>query len=210
MDKRKSVSILDYGCGNLGSVAKMLEHIGVQYNIITSPDEVLESEILLLPGVGHFKTGMKNLTVRGLLDPLNKHFESGGAILGICLGMQLMTLRSEEGGEGLAWFDCETKKFPQRSITNERLIVPHMGWNHIADTSDRDLVKETDRFYFVHSYYVDAVESSFVLTTSSYGGHTFASAIQDKNLTGVQFHPEKSHQYGIAFLTNYFNREGAM
>ena len=202
------VSILDYGSGNIGSIINMLDFINVPYDVITHPYEVESCDLLILPGVGHFKSGMLNLKNRNLIEPLNCYMKSLKPILGICLGMQLMTLSSEEGGEGLGWFDCQTKRFPFLNHDSNPLIVPHMGWNYITHSSNQSIIKSTDRYYFVHSYYVDCADSSFCLSTSTYGGVNFASAIQKGRMTGVQFHPEKSHQYGISFFKQYFESEG--
>lgn len=158
---------------------------------------------IILPGVGSFDNGMKNLAKLGLIDVLNKKaLVDRVPFLGICLGMQLMTKGSEEGKlKGLGWFDAETKKFN----VSKGLKVPHMGWNFVKALNDKNNFLSNDkkyRFYFVHSYYVEANKKDEVLFETNYESD-FHSAIQKDNLIGVQFHPEKSLHYGMDILEQF-------
>jgi len=205
MDNSKKVVVVDYGCGNLESIVNIVEHVGGEAE--TSDDAMVISRYnkIILPGVGHFEHGMKCLKNSGLIDVLNKRKNEGAHILGICLGMQLMTASSEEGGgKGLCWFDFETKRFPNITQDNKKIVVPHMGWNktNLLDANS-PLLENESRFYFVHSYYVDASEHENCLTVSEYEGIKFASGIKDGNVIGFQFHPEKSHKNGM-FLFKEF------
>ena len=203
----RDVVIADFGMGNLGSVANMVRHIGGEAIISSDADLVANATRLILPGVGNFAYGMKKLNNSGLIGALNSARDNGADILGICLGMALMTQWSEEGMcKGLGWFNFTTVRFPSHAATGERLLVPHMGWNGIETRSEAkqfELVPKPSKFYFVHSYYVDGAGKDMCLATTEYGGIKFASAIGNANVTGVQFHPEKSHKYGVAFLRDF-------
>lgn len=204
-----AVVIIDYGVGNLGSVANMLKKVGAS-NIVFSndPDEIASANKVLLPGVGAFDHAMNKLNDSGISAALKRLVLRDDALLmGICLGMQLLTEGSEEGEElGLGIVPGKASLFPNES----GLRVPHMGWNvaHPAKASFilQDLPKES-RFYFVHSYYVNCTDSADVLCTTNYG-HDFVSAFQRRNVIGCQFHPEKSHRFGIQLFRNFVNYEG--
>lgn len=194
--------IIDYGMGNLGSIANMLKKIGFNSIISSDPKEIASANRLILPGVGAFDSGMNSLEKLGILDTLNqKVLNERVPILGICLGMQLMTNSSEEGVlSGLGWIDADTKKF-----ANTTLKIPHMGWNIVKHKKDSRLFDEQaseKRYYFVHSYYVDAHDERDILTTTPYG-HDFVSSFEKDNIFGVQFHPEKSHSFGMRLLKNF-------
>lgn len=207
--EKEQVVIADFGMGNLGSVANMVKHVGGTPCISNDVDVVANASRLILPGVGNFKYGMNKLAKCGLIGALNAARDNGSEILGICLGMALMTQWSEEGMcEGLGWFDLRTVRFPAHTARGERLLVPHMGWNQIetrVGTRQFATVPTPSRFYFVHSYYVDGADADSCLATTEYGGIRFASAIGKGNVLGVQFHPEKSHRFGIAVLRNFVN-----
>jgi len=197
------INIVDYGIGNLKSILNILNYIGVNSRISNSIEDIRNADKLILPGVGHFKTGMKNLIHSNLIDTLNEEvLAKKKNILGICLGMQLMTKHSEEGDcDGLGWIDATTKKFQ----LSEPLKVPHMGWNNVnykKDTALNKNISKEPRHYFVHSYFVDCNNKEDVLATTLYGNE-FVSAFQHKNIYGVQFHPEKSHKYGMELLRNF-------
>ena len=198
------ITIVNYDMGNLGSIQNMLKKIGVKSIITSSPDEVLTAEKLLLPGVGNFKRAMENLTNYGLIDVLNqKILVEKTPILGICLGMQLMTSYSEEGEcAGLGWIEAQTLRFPSYELTG--LKVPHMGWNEVAFPHPHFLAEGLvdPRFYFVHTYRVKCESLENVLCTTTYG-ETFHSGIFKDNIMGVQFHPEKSHAFGMRLLENF-------
>jgi len=199
----KKITIVDYGLGNIGSITNMLNKIGYSTNIANCKEQVLKAEKLILPGVGSFDQAMNNLSERDLIGALNCQVcERGVPILGICLGMQIMTNRSGEGKlPGLGWVDASVKRFS--SSTDGEIKIPQMGWNTVNKNKDCKLTQKLDksaRFYFVHSYYVDCVNSDDVLLTTDTGKISYHSAFAVKNIFGVQFHPEKSHRFGISLL----------
>ena len=199
------ITIIDYGMGNLGSLKNMLKKIGFESLISDDPDKIAHASILILPGVGSFDQGIKNLTEKGIKIVLDEAvINKETPILGICLGMQLLTESSEEGKlPGLGWVSAATKRFSFK--TTSKLKIPHMGWNTVSIDSDTTLFNDMPgkpRFYFVHSYHVVCNDSNNILTTTEHG-YSFTSGIINKNITGVQFHPEKSHKFGMQFLTNY-------
>ncbi len=200
---------IDYGMGNLHSVWKALKRIGFESKVSSSPADILSAEKIILPGVGHFKSGMQHLGDLKLLEPLNqKALLEKTPVLGICLGMQLLTRHSEEGdATGLGWFDANTVRF-RFDNAHRNLRVPHMGWNNIKPAASNDLlngVSGDSVFYFVHSYHVVCNNPADVLATTAYGIN-FVSAIRKNNIHGVQFHPEKSHEGGMSILKNFAER----
>ena len=200
------IVIVDYGMGNLASIANMLKKAGVPAMISSTPETIENAVGLILPGVGAFDAGMENLVGRGLVDPLRRAvLDRSTPILGLCLGMQLMTRRSAEGRvPGLAWFDAETVRFDVSGRSDD-LKVPHMGWNTIRFCKESPLREDLDassRFYFVHSFHVVCSAQEDVLGWTRYG-YEFASAIARGNIMGVQFHPEKSHRFGLQLLRNF-------
>ena len=203
----REIVIADCKLGNLGSVANMVKHVGGIPRISKEADIVAGASRIILPGVGNFKYGMSQLRNLGLIDALNSARDSGSSILGICLGMELMTQWSEEGAcDGLGWFNFKTVRFPRQRSSGERLLVPHMGWNQVdadIDAKQFNAVPTPSRFYFVHSYYVDGADRDGCMATTEYGDTRFASAIGNKNVFGVQFHPEKSHKFGMAFIRSF-------
>lgn len=202
------VSIVDYGMGNLRSVQKALNRVGCDADITSNIQKIAEAEKLILPGVGHFRRGMQNLEELGLIELLNKKvLEEKTPILGICLGMQLFTMHSEEGdSHGLGWIDAQTIRF-QFDQEKSNVRIPHIGWNNVQVTKENLLFKglsDSASFYFVHSYYVKCSKPENVLATSDYG-LTFACSINKDNIWGTQFHPEKSHDDGLVILENFLN-----
>jgi imidazole glycerol-phosphate synthase subunit HisH len=195
--------IVDYGLGNLGSVANMLRRLDVPARVSSAPADVLGADALILPGVGAFDVGMKNLADRGLVAALQVRVGEGRApILGICLGMQLLTRGSEEGSRpGLGYVPATTKRFVFEGA--RALPVPHMGWNDTRPL-DGTLFRGLDepRFYYVHSYHVVCDDAANVAATCTYG-FEFTAAIRHGNVFGTQFHPEKSHKYGMGVLANF-------
>ena len=192
--------------GNLGSIRNMLLKIGAE-STITSDIETIESaDKLILPGVGAFDNAMHNLKELGLIPTLNRQVsEKKTPILGICLGVQLFAKTSEEGTlPGLGWIDAHTVRF-RFDADQAHLKLPHMGWNTVSIRQEHPIVKamsEDARFYFVHTYHVRCSDESNVLTTTSYG-ITFHSAVVRDNIVGTQFHPEKSHKFGLRLLQNF-------
>ena len=198
------IVIVDYGMGNLGSVSNMFKRIGVKSIISSNKLEIENADKLILPGVGAFDNAMKKLNEQNLVELLNyKVLELKTPILGICLGMQLLTNHSEEGIEkGLGYIDADAKKF---SFESNNLKVPHMGWNTVIHATPSKLTKDLPmepRFYFVHSYAVHVRKPENSILKTSYG-YEFDSAIQKENIMGAQFHPEKSHKFGMKLFENF-------
>lgn len=199
------ISIIDYGMGNLGSVKRKLDRIGAASVITSDPDQITQSERLILPGVGHFSNAVHELKSRGLWDILDKEvLVNKKPILGICLGMQLMARHSEEGdAEGFGWLDAEVVRF--RITDTLTYKIPHSGWNQVIVKKPSPLFVEItpeQEFYFVHAYHLICRDSSAILGETSYE-YPFVSAVQKDNLFGVQFHPEKSHDAGELLLKNF-------
>ncbi len=200
------IVIIDYGVGNIGSILNMLKKLGCPAIISSSINDIEKAEKLILPGVGAFDTGMSRLNEKGFVDVLTyKAHEQKVPILGICLGMQLMTKRSEEGElSGLGWFEAETIKF-KFPESETKLKIPNMGWNYVDICKSSNLFKnmfEDPKFYFVHSYYVKCNIEQDVLAKSTFY-LDYVSAFEKDNIFGVQFHPEKSHKYGLKLLKNF-------
>jgi len=203
------IVIIDYGMGNLASIQNMLKHVGVLSSVSSDADEIAAADKLVLPGVGAFDNGMKSIAERGLRAVLDRRaLENRVPVLGICLGMQLFARRSEEGTEaGLGWMKADTIRF-RFDGENAKLRVPHMGWNVVEAKKESVLfaqMYDEPRFYFVHSYHVVCDRAEDVLSTTPYG-FPFTSAVEKGNLYGVQFHPEKSHKFGMRLLKNFAER----
>jgi imidazole glycerol-phosphate synthase subunit HisH len=204
--KSSSVVIIDYGMGNIRSVLNKIHRAGHEAVVSDDTGLIEKADKLILPGVGHFKKGMEQLKKRGILEVLNrKVLKDKIPIIGICLGMQLLTKHSEEGDStGLGWLDAETVKFRLSDIRHK---VPHMGWNSIEKKKESPLlndIPDNSFYYFVHSYYVSCNDNSDILATTEYG-NIFVSAVQRDNIYGTQFHPEKSHEWGEKMLNNFLN-----
>ena len=198
------ITIVDYGMGNLGSVLNMFRKIGVASKITSDLEEIKTATRLLLPGVGSFDKAMERISTSGIKEVLDqKVLVEETPILGICLGMQLLTNNSAEGIEkGLGYINASTKKF---SFQDKKIKVPHMGWNLVEKSTSSLLTtnfEEESRFYFVHSYYVEVEKQENSILKTTYGLE-FDSAIQHKNVYGAQFHPEKSHKFGMKLLDNF-------
>jgi len=203
------VAVIDYGMGNLRSVSKALETVGAQVKVTSNPEEIIEADAIILPGVGAFYRGIQNLRNLGILPALFTVIEEGKPFLGICLGLQLLFTESEEHGinKGLDIIKGRVRKF------EPAVKIPHMGWNRVKSqvTSYKsqveifDGVPDESYFYFVHSYYVEPENKDVALATTNYGVE-FASAVAKGNIFGVQFHPEKSTGLGLKILENFVNR----
>jgi glutamine amidotransferase len=201
--KKYMIAILDYGIGNLKSIHNMFKKVRVE-SVITSDIELINrADKYILPGVGSFDHGITSLRKAGFFEALTKEvLENHKPILGICLGMQLLTNSSEEGKEkGLGWIDASTVKF---DLEDKSLSIPHMGWNKIYPANTNDIFKnfKDNRFYFVHSYHVVCNDVNKSLATCVYG-KSFTCSINKNNIYGVQFHPEKSHKFGMQLLKNF-------
>jgi imidazole glycerol-phosphate synthase subunit HisH len=202
------ICIIDYGLGNVGSILNMCKHIGVHAVISSEKDVIHSASHLLLPGVGAFDSGIRNIKEQKLEEMLTEEVVvKGKPVLGICLGAQLMLGASEEGQlAGLNWIDGKAVRFDG----SYGLKIPHMGWNSLTTIYDTALFEgmpETPpRFYFVHSYYFNLVNKENIAAISLYGSE-FPSAFRKNNIFGVQFHPEKSHRFGMQLLLNFSSIE---
>ena len=199
------IAIINYGLGNLTSILNMCKRLGIDAVITSDPDELRKADKLILPGVGHFKKGMDNLKTSGLQDLLNELvLKEHKPILGICLGAQLMTMHSQEGDvDGLQWVNANTVRFNTEIVNG--LKVPHMGWSDIT-LQDKNPIWEglppEPRFYHVHTYHFVFNDKSEVSATANYG-YEFVCAFHKDNIYGTQFHPEKSHKFGMKVMENF-------
>jgi glutamine amidotransferase len=198
------IIIVNYGMGNVGSIANMHKKIGVPAAVSSDADAIRSADKLILPGVGAFDEGMRNLADRGLLPVLNERVvEQKTPVLGICLGMQLMTAGSEEGSRpGLGWMPGRTVRF---RVNGNGLKVPHMGWNTVHPQAPSRLfggLPVPSRFYFVHSDHVRCDCPEVIAATVNHG-YDFPAALEYGHVYGVQFHPEKSHRFGMALLKRF-------
>jgi len=197
------ITIVDYGMGNLGAVLNMFKRIGVPAVITGNPAQVAQAGKILLPGVGAFDAAMNRINTSGLREVLDRKAQVERVpVLGICLGMQLLTRGSEEGQEpGLGWIAADTRRFPAHT----GLKVPHMGWNLVRPSQPHPLIDNLppeSRFYFVHSFYVQVDDPRDSLLRTRYG-FDFDAAIAYGNIHGAQFHAEKSHRFGMNLLGNF-------
>jgi glutamine amidotransferase len=202
------IIVVDYGMGNIRSIVKKVNNFGFEAVSSSNPKIIDEATKIIIPGVGHFAEGMKNLKEGGLIPILNKKIINEKVpVLGICLGMQLFTNHSEEGDcEGLGWIEGRTVRF-DFGINKENFCVPHIGWNTLNIKSKTLLLKDIKmgyRFYFTHSYYVVCKNTEEIIATTDYG-HDFDSIVQKDNIYGTQFHPEKSHIAGFKVILNFLS-----
>lgn len=199
------VTVIDYGAGNIGSICKMIRYVGGEPIVASRAEQLVGAERLILPGVGHFDRAVENLKTAGLVEALTELVQIRNVpILGICLGMQLMCRTSEEGSsQGLGFLNAHCRRFEFSG--DRQLKVPHMGWKSLNIERPTGILGGLDtdaRFYFVHSYYVECADSSDIAARADHG-HTFVAAFERGNVSGVQFHPEKSHRFGIQLFENY-------
>jgi glutamine amidotransferase len=202
------ISIINYGMGNIGSIVNMYKKIGIKTNVVSTADEIARSTKILLPGVGSFDAAMSKINEMGIKEILDsKALIEQIPILGICLGMQLLTDKSDEGKlPGLGWIKAKTLSF-KTAVDTAIFKVPHMGWseanlNRPSALTNNFFELEELRFYFVHSYYVKCEKDENSILKTNYGIE-FDSAIQSQNIYGAQFHPEKSHKFGMKLLENF-------
>ncbi|WP_234408121.1 imidazole glycerol phosphate synthase subunit HisH [Polynucleobacter difficilis] len=202
--EKNTITIIGFPYGNIGSLVNMFKHLKVNCVVESDPKSIAKATRIVLPGVGAFDQGMQCLnSVSGLIDVLNKKaLVEKIPILGVCLGMQMLTDGSDEGSiPGLGWIKGKASRFPEM----RDLKIPHMGWNISTPTQNHSLFKDISidpKYYFVHSYMVQATNPVNVLMKANYGVE-FDSAIGSENICGVQFHPEKSHKYGKQILKNF-------
>lgn len=199
------IGLVDYGLGNIQAFANIYRSLGIEAQPVTTPEELRAADKIILPGVGAFDWAMTRLNESGMREALDEQvLDKKKPVLGICVGMQMMTCRSDEGElPGLGWIDAEVLRFDETFLKG-RTHLPHMGWNDITPVEGNVLFKniEYPRYYFLHSYYVMPSRPSDVIAFAEYG-IPFAAAIQSANVFGAQFHPEKSHHWGIGLLKNF-------
>ena len=201
------IVIVDYGVGNLRSVYNKFKRIGHPAEISSDPSVISKADKIILPGVGHFKNGMNKLKEYGLIELLNQRVLTEKIpVLGICLGVQLFTKKSEEGNcDGLGGIDAETVRFTIPEADKTKFKVPHIGWNSVSVVKNSILFKNVDPselFYFVHSYHLKCNNNEVTLGKSNYA-YDFVSCIEQGNIFGTQFHPEKSQDAGIQLFENF-------
>jgi glutamine amidotransferase len=202
------IAIVDYGLGNVQAFANIYRRLNIAASLVTTPTELRKADRVILPGVGAFDWALTRLNESGMRNALDECAANADKpILGVCVGMQMMARRSDEGQmEGLGWIGGEVKKFDV-SGWPQQTKLPHMGWNDVRLRADSalfaDMTVDT-RFYFLHSYYFAAESEDAVLAVTDYNG-PFASSVRSNNVYGVQFHPEKSHSWGIRLLQNFAN-----
>ena len=199
-------AVINYGLGNVSSILNMLKTIGAKDSILANrPEEILQADKIILPGVGAFDTGMELLKKSGLTEAINKHvLEAKKPLLGICLGMQMLGASSEEGNSpGLNYIPFVNKRFVFEDQTRK---IPHMGWDYVEIVKKESLlihdIKIPARYYFVHSYHAVCENPDDIVMNCDYG-YPFTAAVSRDNIYGVQFHPEKSHIYGMEMLSNF-------
>ena len=200
------IGIIDYGLGNINAFANIYKRIGVPFDIIKNPNDLANVTHIILPGVGSFDYCMKKLEGSNFIDALNVQvLQNKKYILGICVGMQILANSSEEGVlSGLGWIDAKVEKFANNNDCSQKLRVPHIGWNTVSGETSSNLFGKLkkERFYFLHSYHFVPQRDKNIGARSWYG-REIISAVEQQNIFGVQFHPEKSHDSGLKLLNNF-------
>lgn len=197
------IVVVDYGVGNIASVLNMLKRVGAKAKASNSREDIEQADKLILPGVGAFDAGMQTLRSSGLIEVLNEQvLNKRKPVMGVCLGSQMLGNGSEEGSEpGLGWIDMDIVRFEKRDGRK----VPHMGWNEVNPQLQHPILTRIDqesRFYFVHSYYMLPRHAENTLLTANYDQQFTAAVVKD-NIFGFQFHPEKSHKFGMQLFKNF-------
>jgi glutamine amidotransferase len=202
------ITLIDYGVGNIFAFQNVYKRLNIPTKLAKTKEELTDAKKLILPGVGSFDYAMAQLNASGMREKLDELvLEKQVPVIGICVGMQMMGNRSDEGKlEGLKWIDSEILKFDENLI-QQRTKLPHMGWNDVAPVNNHPLFIGLEKeaiFYFLHSFYFKCKNETESIAISNYG-LSFSSAVHKKNIYGIQFHPEKSHQYGEKLLYNFAN-----
>lgn len=200
------IAIINYGSGNIKAFANIYRRLSIPYIIASNREDLCLASKIILPGVGAFDNVMCQLEKSGMRQPLTEMvLERRMPLLGVCVGMQILAHSSDEGKlPGLGWIDGEVRKFDPELMTHN-IRLPHMGWNDVKPLTNSSLfsgLEASCQFYFLHSYYFHCNNQEDALAQTDYGG-SFASAVNSKNIFGVQFHPEKSHHCGIQLLKNF-------
>lgn len=201
------IGIINYGSGNIQAILNIYKRLNTYAFVANTSEDILKAGKLILPGVGAFDETMEKLVSSGLIESLNEQvLEEKIPVLGICVGMQVMAKKSDEGErEGLGWFDAEVKKLEPKNEDGEAVLLPHMGWNSVQQMKDNSLFNDIDPeigFYFLHSYHFVCFNEGDVLAKTNYGNIVTSAALKD-NIFGTQFHPEKSHTNGIQIFKNF-------
>lgn len=214
MAKEKKIVIIDYGLGNIYSINQACQYFGYSPIVSSKREDILTADSLILPGVGAFKVAIDQLHEKGLVDPILEFVKTGKPMMGVCLGMQLLFDESEEFGNhrGLGLIPGSIKKFPSE-YQGKKLRVPNIGWNKIMEEETgipwkKTPLKEVEKegfVYFIHSFYADPTDPSTVLSTSLYQDFKYCSSVNNKNVYGFQFHPEKSGEIGLSIFKNFLN-----
>lgn len=200
------IKIIDYGVGNIKAFVNIYKRLGIEIDIASNYKSLTNASKLILPGVGHFDYAMHKFNESGMMETVNDLVMNKKVpVLGICVGMQIMAISSDEGSKkGLGWIDAHVKKI---DIKNNNFRLPHMGWNNIIINKNDGILKNLDnnsRFYFLHSYYFNCTNENNIIALSNYGSN-FPSIVRQENIIGIQCHPEKSHEFGEQILKNFFD-----
>lgn len=202
------ITIVDYGSGNIEAFKNIYKRLNIECEVAKTPDDILKAKKLVLPGVGAFDETMRILRDSGMIEALNKQvLKNKVPVIGICVGMQILSKKSDEGElDGLGWIDAEVKRFDVSKLT-QKPHLPHMGWNTFQTEKESPVLNELEPekgFYFLHTYYFSCNNQDDILTSTVYG-YRYTSAVNHENIFGVQFHPEKSHSNGVQLLKNFAN-----